>query len=154
MWTASSVNRRTNLARQVVRDFRGAWSVEAPPCRQRVYRPYKLPHRWRLAQGAVPFCHRSTAPWRLCWITRQVSMTEANLDPTAFRFGWLLRFGASLHRVHPNFSQNEPERGTILDTDAGGATTVETRFKIIIEKRNEVWRIVAAQNTRVSPSLF
>jgi hypothetical protein len=42
----------------------------------------------------------------------------------------------------------------ILDTDAGGATTVETRFKIIIEKRNEVWRIVAAQNTRVSPSLF
>jgi hypothetical protein len=62
--------------------------------------------------------------------------------------------GLTVHRVHPNFSQNEPERGTILDTDAGGATTVETRFKIIIEKRNEVWRIVAAQNTRVSPSLF
>ena len=41
----------------------------------------QIPHVWCLAQGAAP--RFGTAPWRLCWITRQVSVAEANLDPTA-----------------------------------------------------------------------
>jgi uncharacterized protein (TIGR02246 family) len=35
------------------------------------------------------------------------------------------------------------------DTDAGTATQATTRLKLILEKREEVWRVVAAQNTRV-----
>jgi uncharacterized protein (TIGR02246 family) len=41
-----------------------------------------------------------------------------------------------------------------IDTDSAGATRAETRLKLIIQRRDSVWRIVAAQNTRVSTPSF
>jgi uncharacterized protein (TIGR02246 family) len=41
-----------------------------------------------------------------------------------------------------------------MDTDPAGATATETRLKLILEKRSGAWRILAAQNTRVSPPTF
>jgi uncharacterized protein (TIGR02246 family) len=35
------------------------------------------------------------------------------------------------------------------DTDAGSATQAVTRLKLILERRGDVWRAIAAQNTRV-----
>ena len=40
------------------------------------------------------------------------------------------------------------------NTDATSGAGVETRFKYILEKRGEVWRAVAGQNTRVSQPTF
>ena len=40
------------------------------------------------------------------------------------------------------------------DTDASSAKAVVTRLKLILEKRGDVWRAVAAQNTRVSTPTF
>jgi uncharacterized protein (TIGR02246 family) len=41
-----------------------------------------------------------------------------------------------------------------IDTDPSGATQAETRLKLILERRNNTWRIMAAQSTRVSAPSF
>ena len=41
-----------------------------------------------------------------------------------------------------------------VNTDAGNAAGVETMFKYILEKRGDVWRAVAGQNTRVTKPTF
>ena len=40
------------------------------------------------------------------------------------------------------------------DTDKSSATAVVTRFKLILGKRGDAWRAIAAQNTRVSTPGF
>jgi len=40
------------------------------------------------------------------------------------------------------------------DTDGSGASQVTTRMKLVLQKRGDVWRVAAGQNTRVSTPTF
>jgi uncharacterized protein (TIGR02246 family) len=40
------------------------------------------------------------------------------------------------------------------DTDSSKSSNVETRLKLILEKRGSVWKIIAAQNTQISEQKF
>lgn len=40
------------------------------------------------------------------------------------------------------------------DTDSGGSSNVETRLKLILEQREGQWKVVAAQNTRITEPTF
>jgi len=40
------------------------------------------------------------------------------------------------------------------DTDGSGASQVTTRMKLILQKRGDIWRVAAGQNTRLSTPTF